>query len=305
MRRDEIKEAVGMFYGLMESGKLRSKCIKMTPGADVLFEILASGWYPKESSQKQMLYALEDLLVLGHLLNLIETPQELEIALEEILEHKEARKKWIPRLNKYQKDKRRDKTLQKYENVLSILLSRWKMDIKAPWTVVPLPAVVFIDALRELNKDQRTVKRSLMEFLSSGLIKIKACTSSSPGSDSCIDISELARALAETYHNAEDKEKAEKEILRTFVETGFYEVSSAIINRAVNAIKEKDISLEEKYQLLFDAMIKALTSSRIYSPNIIIELLILPLQTISDYPDKERIREIVLDIYRSKERFSE
>jgi len=301
MRWDEIKEAVGMFYGLMESGKLRPKCIKMTPGADVLFEILASGWYPKESSQKQMLYTLEDLLVLGHLLNLIETPQELEIALEEILEHKEARKKWIPRLNKYQKDKRRDKTLQKYENVLSILLSRWKMDIKAPWTVVPLPAVVFIEALRELNKDQRTVKRSLMEFLSSGLIKIKACTSSPPGSDSCINISELARALAETHHNAEDKEKAEKEILRTFVETGFYEVSSAIINRAVNAIKEKDLSLEEKSQLLFDAMIKALTSSRIYSPNIIIELLILPLQTISDYPNKERIREIVLDIYRSKE----
>lgn len=140
-----------------------------------------------------------------------------------------------------------------------------------------------------------------MEFLSSGLIKIKACTSSSPGSDSCIDISELARGLAETYHNAEDKEKAEKEILRTFVVTGFYEVSSAVISRAVNAIKEKDLSIEEKYQLLFDAMIKALASSRIYSPNIIIELLILPLQTISDYPDKERIREIVLDIYRSKE----
>ncbi|CAI1492357.1 protein of unknown function [Thermococcus nautili] len=70
MMQNEIKEMVGMFYGLMESGKLRTKCIKVTPGADVLLDVLASGWYPKESSQEQMLYTLEDLLVLGHILNL-------------------------------------------------------------------------------------------------------------------------------------------------------------------------------------------------------------------------------------------
>ncbi|WP_285519334.1 hypothetical protein [Thermococcus nautili] len=232
---------------------------------------------------------------------LIKTSKELEIALEEILEHKEARKKWIPRLNKYRKDRRRDKTLQKYENVLNVLLSRWRLDISIPWTWIPLPAVVFVDALRELSKDQRTVKKSLLEFSSSGLIKIRACTSSYLEPESCVEISVLARTLAEAYHRAENKEKAEEEILRAFVETGFYEVSSAIISRTVKALKEKDLLLEEKYQLLFDAMISALSSSRIYSPNIIIELLILPLQTTNEHLDKEKIREIVLEIYRSKE----
>jgi hypothetical protein len=286
MKENEIKELVETFYGIMEPGKRRSKCIRVTPGVEVLLDILASGWYPKESAQDQMLYALEDILVLGHVLNFIETPQELEIALEEILEHKELRKKWIPRLNKYQKDKRRDKLLQKYENVLNLLLLTWRINIGIPWSRVPLPAVVFVEALRELNKDQKIVKKSLLDFVSSGLIKIKACTHSPSEPESCVEVSVLARNLAKIFHNFENKENAEKEVLRTFTETGFYEVAPTVISKVVDTIKEKDPPLEEKYQLLFDAMINALSSSRIYSPNIVIELLILPLQITSERLDK-------------------
>ena len=298
MKREEIKEIIGLLYGLMEPGELKLKCIKVTPGINALLDILASGWYPKDPAQEQIVYTLEDLLVLGHILNLIETPEELESALEEILEHKEARKNWIHRLNKYRKDKRRDKVLQRYENVLNTILSRWKMDIKVPWTKVPIPAVVFVDALKTLNKDSRTVKKSLLEFESLGLIKIKACTSLNL--DSCTDISTLARKLTETFHRTRNKKKAEEEISRILIDTGLSEVSPSLLAKTLDILKEKDRSLEEKYQLLLDEMVTAISTSRVYSPTIIIELLILPLQTTEKALDEATIKEIIGDIYRSK-----
>jgi len=298
MKREEIKDIIGVLYGLMEPGELKLKCIEATPGINALLDILASGWYPKDLVKERIVYTLEDLLVLGHVLNLIETSEELEIALEEILEHKEARKNWIHRLNKYRKDKRRDKVLQRYENVLNTILSRWRMDIKIPWTKVPVPAVVFVDALRTLNKDSRTVKKSLLEFESLGLIKIKACTSLNL--DSCTDLSTLARELTKTFHQARNKKKAEEEISRILINTGLSEVSPSLLAKTLDILKEKDRSLEEKYQLLLDEMITAISTSKVYSPTTLIELLILPLQTTEKALDEATIKEIIRDIYRSR-----
>jgi len=39
MKREEIKEVIGVLYGLMEPGKLKLKCIEATPGINALLDI--------------------------------------------------------------------------------------------------------------------------------------------------------------------------------------------------------------------------------------------------------------------------
>ncbi len=302
MGMDEIQEKMGALYSIMESGKLQLKCMRLTPGINASLKLLASMWYPEDPEQEKLQYTLEDLLTLGHLLNMIETTEELRIVLEEILEYKQARKKWMNRLKKYREDRRKDKTLQKYEVLLNTLASTWKLRVETPWNRIPLPSAVFIDTLKTvIGRDRRTVKKNLQEFMSLGLIRIKLCKSIPPALDSCVEITNLARNLAESYYNARNKEKAKKELFRAFVETGLSELSPNISTRTVNTLNEKGLSLDDMYQVILEAMINAISSSRLYSPHIIVELLVLPLQTVEEgLTNEESLKRKILGLYPSK-----